>query len=658
MNGTVIQGTPIAVDFWKIRECPSSKLFFLTHLHGDHIVGLSSSWRHTIHCSPMTGELLTQLYGIEESLVRPLEVGTSHILDLDDVDCEKMLVTVFDANHCPGSVMYLFEGYFGRILHTGDFRLCDNMMSQSNRALFNDIDLLYLDNTYCSPNCVFPSRDIALNEILSIINSHPHHTVVVGMRNLGKEDMLANIALKCKEWISIPATMEQRVNLLKLPNVFVVDDESCRIRVVKFQAVSKKNIDTWNKVTPTIAILPTALYQGLGFNSCNNKTNIFTVQYSDHSSFQELHKFVSTVKPHKIIPIVKANSRGPFGVDISDRSNMGCFSHLLNKKDRIGIVLDIPESVQKWMYNVSSNYGNLRKRRNAKVLKARQKKKSVSQARGVVFSDGDEDVCFTTVTLENIDNENREKNGSEMLKNNDYSISPLSKKQKTELENRQPQVKNTLLDKWLSVSDMQKDVTKKDRSHPRYRPLLFKKSKGNSFSSETQSRGNKTLITLDTCSSHLSTNSDQETTNNTPINLKEEKNSDVEDVIILDDTSSDGTSTSLRRGDNSTTDYINFVDDSVDVMKTKQENHRKSLCSESSEEDNKKSDQSCFHKPEPFVKKPCRQSSEPKFQMKFSVKPLTCGRKKMSKAKFSSISAAGDSKDNVVFSVMPLCQGR
>lgn len=39
MNGCVIPHTPIAVDFWKIRECPHCRVFFLTHLHGDHITG-------------------------------------------------------------------------------------------------------------------------------------------------------------------------------------------------------------------------------------------------------------------------------------------------------------------------------------------------------------------------------------------------------------------------------------------------------------------------------------------------------------------------------------------------------------------------------------------------------------------------------------------
>ena len=79
-----------------------------------------------------------------------------------------MLVTAFDANHCQGSAMYLFEGYFGTILHTGDFRLnhfwyINLMVSCRFQPImieyFQDkiIDYLYLDDTYCDQRD-FPSQ--------------------------------------------------------------------------------------------------------------------------------------------------------------------------------------------------------------------------------------------------------------------------------------------------------------------------------------------------------------------------------------------------------------------------------------------------------------------------------------------------------------------
>lgn len=58
MNGTLIAGTPIAVDFWNIRKAGQARLFFLSHMHSDHTVGLSSTWNQPVYCSPVTGQIL------------------------------------------------------------------------------------------------------------------------------------------------------------------------------------------------------------------------------------------------------------------------------------------------------------------------------------------------------------------------------------------------------------------------------------------------------------------------------------------------------------------------------------------------------------------------------------------------------------------------
>lgn len=95
-----------------------------------------------------------------------------HWIYMDSNKKEGVSVTFIDACHCPGAVMILFKGKMGTVLHTGDFRLSENMFK--NEILFPPnlrnpqmkgisipVDYLFLDNTFANPLVDFPSRDEA-----------------------------------------------------------------------------------------------------------------------------------------------------------------------------------------------------------------------------------------------------------------------------------------------------------------------------------------------------------------------------------------------------------------------------------------------------------------------------------------------------------------
>ncbi|NXA01802.1 DCR1B exonuclease, partial [Nesospiza acunhae] len=328
MSGTVLAGTPIAVDFWSLRKAAGVRLFFLSHMHSDHTVGLSSTWSRPLYCSPLTARLLHHRLQVGVSRpplpsspghphmpvpnlvicpapalpspwplqvpkcwIRPLEVGQSHVVG-------EVTVTLIDSNHCPGSVMFLFEGTFGTILYTGDFRYTSAM--QGEPALRGrHIDRLYLDNTHCHPQRALPSRALATRQAAHLIRAHPQHHVVIGVYTLGKETLLVELALEFSTWVVVSPWRLEQMRLLELPDVFTTEEGTGWIRAVDVAEICWDTLVTWNAQHPTIAIIPT------GRPVKVTHPNIHLIPYSDHSSFEELREFVKWLKPCSIIPIVK-----------------------------------------------------------------------------------------------------------------------------------------------------------------------------------------------------------------------------------------------------------------------------------------------------------------------------------------------------------------
>ena len=216
------------------------RLYFLSHLHADHTVGLNGSWcRGPIYTSPLNVKLAPKLLpnlGMTENLFVPLELDVPHLISLGDSEEDpKIRVTLIDANHVPGAVMFVFRGYFGNVVYTGDFRYSPVMFDNPVlKQLINweDIDKLYLDNTYFFSECNFGTRAEVLEKIISFITQYNSHHIYIGARRLGKENAFIKIALALKERICIDKDRMKIVQELEFPDVFTTSPDQARIFVV------------------------------------------------------------------------------------------------------------------------------------------------------------------------------------------------------------------------------------------------------------------------------------------------------------------------------------------------------------------------------------------------------------------------------------------
>ncbi|XP_075471432.1 5' exonuclease Apollo isoform X2 [Ascaphus truei] len=182
---------------------------------------------------------------------------------------------------------------------SGDFRYTPRMLNDLPLRNKKIIDVLYLDNTNCDPGHKLPSRQEATNQIKEIIDRHPEHDIVIGLYSIGKESLLVDLAKTFKSWIVVRPLRLELLRILEMENVFVAEEGAGRFRIVEQSEVNYANMMQWNRVYPTLAILPTSRRAKVWHK------DIHVVPYSDHSSFDELIEFVAGLEPCSIIPVVK-----------------------------------------------------------------------------------------------------------------------------------------------------------------------------------------------------------------------------------------------------------------------------------------------------------------------------------------------------------------
>ncbi|XP_009898620.1 protein artemis [Dryobates pubescens] len=336
-EGRVREYPVVSIDRFD-RHNLRARAYFLSHCHKDHMKGLrapalkrrlESSLKVKLYCSPVTKELLltNQKYKFWENHVVALEVETPTQISLvDETSGEKedIEVTLLPAGHCPGSVMFLFEGENGTVLYTGDFRLAKGEAARMellhSGSRVKDIQSVYLDTTFCDPKFYhIPSREECLKGILELVRSWTslsrYHVVWLNCKAAyGYEYLFINLS----EELGIKVHVNKLDMFRNMPEILyhVTTDRHTQIHACRhprdddcFRG-NRLPCGTCQNGTPlhVISIKPSTMW----FGERIKKTSVivrtgestYRACFSFHSSYSEIKDFLSYICPVNVYPNV------------------------------------------------------------------------------------------------------------------------------------------------------------------------------------------------------------------------------------------------------------------------------------------------------------------------------------------------------------------
>ncbi len=286
-----IDGTNIHAD----RVVASADIVLISHYHQDHLRGVRRNGHDTdLICSPETARLLVEFCDVPAGRIRTLRPGAC--IDLIDGK-RRVRVTAFEANHCPGALMFLIEYGGRRILYTGDFRLDDRMRAEVSDLA--GVDMLYLDTTYDDPRYGFPRIESAVEEVLSLMRGREGRNVFIAVYGIGKNRIIEAAV----EEFGLPFyTTKDKLGtyrVLGMARLVTSDREA-----TPFRAYSRGYLEHYFKMTrdyrngESLVIIPT------GWTLDNPSSESYRyVPYSEHCDYEELQEFRRLLQPKRIVPI-------------------------------------------------------------------------------------------------------------------------------------------------------------------------------------------------------------------------------------------------------------------------------------------------------------------------------------------------------------------
>lgn len=332
-----IPNTAFTVDAFSFGQIENCQFYFLSHFHADHYKGLTKKFQGgQIVCSKVTANLVKSKLGISPSMI--LSASVDETLQL-----ESARITLIEANHCPGAVLFLFRLSNGKaFLHTGDFRADEEMLRHPTlqQYLAKDcrkrLDGLFLDTTYLDPRYSFPpQRDViefAVKLAVDFVQCRPKTLIICGSYTIGKERIFKAIAQELRVKVFVRDDKLRILNCLEdyvLTRLLTRNALDAHLHVLPMHLLNKRSLLDYlrplkSRFDNVLALKPTGwTYQEQGSSTLQPRSSsplavlsriepqfssdgitVYGIPYSEHSSFDELKRFVQATRPTKIIPTV------------------------------------------------------------------------------------------------------------------------------------------------------------------------------------------------------------------------------------------------------------------------------------------------------------------------------------------------------------------
>lgn len=344
----LIPGTDFCCDGFHYAKTSLTTNYFLTHFHSDHYGGISKHWNiGTIYCSIPTANLVHQQLGVDRKYLHPLPMHTPTIIASKGT---AVTVTLLNANHCPGAIMFLFEVGKRVILHVGDFRWNYNIMSsqlplrpycrkpwlgQESTSL-RRIDDLFLDTTYCDVQYDLPTQEECIQAVIKVAEKEMRHSnpskrsnvlMLFGAYTIGKEAVYMSVAKALGLKVYVDKRRHRILSTLDWSaadiSILTTDPKGTNIWVVPLGHINMKKLASYKSIhmkgfsrdfdrvvgfRPTGWSLSSKKHQSSLIGTTDKgPLTLHTVPYSEHSSFPELVECLETLNPKRIIPTVSVN---------------------------------------------------------------------------------------------------------------------------------------------------------------------------------------------------------------------------------------------------------------------------------------------------------------------------------------------------------------